>query len=154
MAKNGKVGYRLKTPLQKTCTTYNTKSELMTYAKLLLQIVLTLLLSVFFQWYLPWWAMAGASAIVAAWFAWPRVWWSVVAGFLAGSILWGEYAWLLDWQNEHILSGRMGALLGGLSSGQLVLVTALLGGLTAALGAWVGYEAQRLWRTPENEPDA
>ena len=126
----------------------------MTFAKLLLQIVLTLVLSALFQWYLPWWALAGAAAIVAAWFAWPRVWWPVLAGFLAGTILWGEYAWLLDWQNEHILSGRMGALLGDLSGMQLILVTALLGGLTAALGAWVGYEAQRMWRTAESRPSA
>ncbi len=121
----------------------------MNLLKLLLQIVITLLLATFFQWYLPWWSMAGAAAIVAAWFVWPRVWWSVGAGFIAGLILWGEYAWLLDWQNEHILSGRMGALLGDLSSTQLVLVTALMGGVTAALGAWVGYEAQRLWHRTE-----
>ncbi len=119
----------------------------MAIPKFILQLVLTLLLGMLLQWYLPWWSMAGAAAIVSAWFVWPRAWWAVAAGFVAGLVLWGEYALLLDWQNGQILSARMGALFGGLSPLQLVLVTALGGGIVSALGAWVGYEVQRLWRT-------
>ncbi len=113
--------------------------------KVLFQLISTLVLAIVFQWFFPWWSLAGSAAIVAAWFPWRRARTPILVGFLAGFLLWGEYALLRDWQNEHILSSKIGALFGDLSPVQLVGLTALLGGIVASIGAWVGYEAQRLW---------
>lgn len=71
---------------------------------------------------------------------------SFVAGFLAGILLWGGYAWYLDMLNEGLLSGRMGQLFGGLSGGVMVLITAVLAGLFGGIGSLTGAVGRKTWQ--------
>ena len=86
---------------------------------------------------LPWWTFPIFAALIAYWVK-IRPGAALLAGLLGGFLLWGGYAGLLNTQNDGILSARIGALLGGVSGGLLVLATGLLGGLFASLGALVG----------------
>ncbi len=87
--------------------------------------------------FLPWWSLAAVAVLSGLWSG-LRPLGAFAAGFMAGLLLWGGYAGWIDALNTGILSERMGELFGGLGSTQLVLITALAGGLTAALGALTG----------------
>jgi len=95
------------------------------------------LLAMVGHWYLPWYVLVGVAALAGAFFG-LRAGGSFLAGFLAGCLLWGGYAWYLDSRNGGLLSERMGILFGELPGGALLAVTALLGGLLAGLGALTG----------------
>ncbi len=69
----------------------------------------------------------------------------VAVGFLAGLTAWGLPALLISWGNEGILAARMGAVFGGVGGAGVLIVTALLGGISGLLGAWVGVEMAN-WR--------
>ena len=86
---------------------------------------------------LSWYALVPAALLAGAFYP-GRAGHSFAAGFLAGALLWGGYAWYLDSQNGGILSARMGALFAGATSIALLAATALLGGLLAGLSAWTG----------------
>ncbi len=96
-----------------------------------------LLLALMGQWWLPWYALVGAALLAGALFR-LGAGGSFAAGFLAGCLLWGGYAWYLDSRNGGLLSARMGELFGGLPGAGLLAATALLGGLLAGLGALTG----------------
>jgi hypothetical protein len=106
--------------------------------------------------------VAAATSLGGFWFPW---WWPAVPGLLAGfwrretpvriflvSFLGAGAAWAVvaigyDTRNEGILSARIAPLfhLGG--SLGLVLATAIVGGVTAGLGALVGDHFHRFWRS-------
>lgn len=86
---------------------------------------------------LPWWAWPIFAAVLA-FFLKVRPKAALLGGLIGGFLLWGGYAGLLNVQNDGILSARIGQLLGGVGGGTLVLVTGLLGGLFASLGALTG----------------
>ena len=94
--------------------------------------------------WLPWWSLAAVAFVCRA-LAGLRPASSLLAGLLAGFLLWGAYAGWIDLQNEGVLSVRVGRLFGGLSSSLLVLVTALFGGLLAGLGAWTAALGRLAW---------
>lgn len=96
-----------------------------------------LVLALIGQWWLPWYALVAAALLVGALFR-LGAGGSFAAGFLAGFLLWGGYAWYLDNRNGGLLSARMGELFGGLPGAALLAATALLGGLLAGLGALAG----------------
>ena len=62
-----------------------------------------------------------------------------LSGFLGLFLLWGILAFIIDQNNQHLLSAKVAELLplGG-SSFLLILVTALIGGLVAGLAALAG----------------
>jgi len=108
--------------------------------KFITSIVLTALLSFaigLFQFF-PWWSFAACALVVAI--AIPqKPWQSFVAGFAALFILWIVLACASDIPNEHILSKKVADILhlGG-SYVVLILITGLVGGLIAGLGALTG----------------
>ena len=67
-----------------------------------------------------------------------REWQSFLAGFLAGFMLWGINAGYMNLQNDGLLAGRMGELMGGMGPAWMVALTALLGGLLAGMGSLCG----------------
>ena len=83
-------------------------------------------------WGLPWWAIVPIG-LLAGWFFKP----SFGAGFLAGFLLWGVPALVLDRGNDGILSARVGQLFQGLGSWTLILITGLIGGILASLSVLV-----------------
>jgi hypothetical protein len=102
--------------------------------KPILHFVGLLVLGFLLQLYLPWWILVVPAALLA----WlleltPRQ--AFVASLLAGTVLWGAYALYLD---NGILSSRLGQMMGGLSPFWLFLLTALVGGLLAAMGGVTG----------------
>ena len=92
---------------------------------------------------LPWWAIAIAAALGAA-FLGKSGWQSFGAGFLAIFALWGIQAFLISSANEGLLAARMGVLLGGLPGGGMPWLGGLVGGLVGGLGALCGFQARHL----------
>ncbi len=62
---------------------------------------------------------------------------SFLIGFIAVFILWGSMSFYIDTETSGILTDRVSALL-SVDKPFLILITATLGGLTAALGSWAG----------------
>jgi hypothetical protein len=96
--------------------------------------------------YLPWWTSAVAAGLVALILN-LRPAPAFLAGFAGVFLLWGGLAFLRSTANNHILARRMAAFI--LQSENpifLILVTALIGGLVAGLGALTGSFLRR-WQT-------
>ena len=111
--------------------------------KFFLSIILTAVLAYVLSLFLPWWTIALAGFVIA-FIVNDKAPMSFLSGFLSVFILWGVMAYMMDIQNEHILSSKMGELLGGLSSITLVLVTAFIGALVTGLGALSGVYLRKL----------
>ena len=106
--------------------------------KLIVSIILIAFLSFALGLYLPWWSIAIGAFVVIALIHQPPAS-AFLTGFLAIFLLWFLMAFIIDLNNEHILSKKLAVLLplGG-SSFLLILITALLGGLVAGMGALTG----------------
>lgn len=100
------------------------------------QFILTLALGLAAQLFLPWWwVIVPVAFIVGLVFASENSVYPFFIGFLAGALLWWGMAYFLSTLNHDILARRMGALFGGISPIGIQLLTGLLGGLLAGLGA-------------------
>jgi hypothetical protein len=96
-----------------------------------------------FQQLLPWYSIALAG-FLAAFLVKPS--WAGMAfgmGLLGGALLWGVYSAYLSDQNDGLLAMRFGITLGGITPNMMIVITALLGGIYAGLGAICGYWAQK-----------
>ena len=97
--------------------------------------------------YLPWWTVAVAAALVALVLE-LRPAQAFLTGLAGAMILWGTLAFLRSGANEHILAHRMSQfILQKDSPNLLILVTALIGGLTGGMGALTGSLFRR-WIRP------
>lgn len=97
---------------------------------------------------LPWWILSILALAAAAALSIPPQP-AFFAGLLGGMLLWGGYAMWLSAQNDGILLDRLSGLLGGSPPIVLFLITALLGGLLAGVGALTGsLGRQAFFRTP------
>ena len=94
--------------------------------------------------FLPWYAIAAAGLIVGLALPARHAGAAFLLGLLAGGLVWGVYAGYLNHFNGGLLATRIGAMLGGVGPGVLVLLTALLGGLSGGLGAMTGTLGRRL----------
>lgn len=69
---------------------------------------------------------------------------SFLSGFIALFLLWGVMAFAIDSKNNHILSHKVGTLLGiGENHILLIIITAFIGGLLSGLGALTGSFLQK-----------
>ncbi len=107
-------------------------------------MLLIILIGGLTQLFLPWWSIAIIAAIVGFLFKFDNSGWSFLAGFLAVLLLWSGYAAYLDMGNAHILSERMGNLFGNISSGSVILLTGLIGGLVGGFFAMTGTLGQKM----------
>ncbi len=89
------------------------------------------------QSFFAWWTIALVAAIIGASIKLNNIQ-SYLVGFLGVFLLWGAYAFFLNNANDGILARKMGALFGGLETFQMVLITALLGGIVGGFGALTG----------------
>ena len=106
--------------------------------KFLVALIATIVLSFIAGLYFPWWSIA-VTAFIVALLVHQKAWKAFLAGFLGLFLLWAALAGWIDMKNEHILSARIGELLGiGHNSLLLVLITALVGGLVAGFAALSG----------------
>lgn len=104
--------------------------------KFLLQLVLTAALSAILQTFLPFWVIAPAAFGVSMIFACSGFV-SFINGFLSIALLWGIMAYTIDAQTSSILTSKIAAVF-SLSSGLLVLVVAIIGGLLGGFSALTG----------------
>lgn len=106
--------------------------------KLIISILLIALLSFVSCLYLPWWSIAIAAFIVVA-FIHQMPGKAFLSGFAAVFILWGTLAWYLSSRNYHILAHKVSVIVVQSDNVPvLILLTALIGGLIAGLGALAG----------------
>lgn len=103
----------------------------------LIAILATMAIAFIAATWFPWWTLAPAAAIVAVLSGQRPIPSLLVAG-IAGLLLWGGLAFWYDVRNDHILSSQIGQLFKGLKPMQLVLLSAVVGGLTSALGGLTG----------------
>ena len=102
-----------------------------------LQLLIILGLGWFTQQHTPWWTMAIVGAFAAFTFH-KRRWTSFMIGLIGGGLLWFIPAYIANLENNGLLSQKIGTLFGDLTPNHLLLLTALIGGLTTGLGAWTG----------------
>lgn len=69
--------------------------------------------------------------------------WSFLLGFIAIFLLWTIYAFGIDYNNQHILSGRIGDLI-GIGGFWVPILTGLIGGVLGGLSIWTGQNLRRL----------
>lgn len=91
---------------------------------------------------LPWWIIM-VIAFISAFIMNQKPIIILFFGLLAGFLLWGGVAFYLDIENHHLLSGRIGDLLGGLNSNVLIIITGILGGIIAGLSSFAGGSLRR-----------
>lgn len=111
--------------------------------KFIFSVILTAIFSFIGGLFLDWWIISIAAFTVA--FLLPqKPFISFLAGFISLFLLWAVLAIIIDVNNESILSRKIAMLfyLGG-SSTAIILVTAFIGGVVAAMAALTGsYVAQ------------
>ena len=106
--------------------------------RFLILTIIILVSAAILQLLLPWWSLV----IIAGLWAYlmpllPR-YQSFLAGFLAGFLLWGGYAWYLSSINDGLLADRVGLLLGGMPGMALPILSGFFAALLAGLGALSG----------------
>ncbi|TXH20053.1 MAG: hypothetical protein E6Q95_06470 [Chitinophagaceae bacterium] len=103
--------------------------------KLIISILATALLALILGIFLPWWSIALAGFIIAIIVKQASVK-SFMGGLLGAFICWAGYAFIIDSKNQHLLSSKIGVLLGiGNNAFLLILVTGLVAGLVAGFAA-------------------
>lgn len=107
-------------------------------------LLLIILLGIVFHQFLDWYAIVIAGLLFGLFVPLQSVGQAMAYGLLAGMLVWGGYSGFLNWQNEGLLASRLGVAIGGLGQWGLVVVTALLGGVYAALSTITGYLGRQL----------
>ena len=102
----------------------------------ILKVIVIALLAWGFSFFLPFWGAAVAGFIGSLLIRTSNVA-SFITGFIAVFVLWGMSAFLIDLNNQHLMAGRIGELF-SMSPPFMVLVTAVVGGVTGALGSLFG----------------
>ncbi len=106
--------------------------------KFLLSLILTALLAYVSGLYFPWWSIAVVAFTIAI-FVNQSPGKSFLGGFLSIFLLWAVLAFIIDHQNESILSKKIAQVLplGG-STILLILITAFVGALVGGFAALSG----------------
>lgn len=116
--------------------------------KFAIALIITFFLSYAAGFYFPWWSIAVVAFIVAA-LIHQKPFPAFLSGFLALFLLWAGLASYIDIKNQHLLAGKISQLLFKTQSHYLlILVTGLIGGLTAGFAA---LSASFLRKTKESE---
>ena len=112
--------------------------------KFLIKLLLIALLAFLLQPFSPWWVVMVLPFLVSAVI---RSGGAVAffSAFFAIGALWFWKAWMMDQESDSIMSGKIAALFGLEEVLHLILVTALVGGLTAGVGGFTGYTFRKLF---------
>jgi hypothetical protein len=105
--------------------------------KYFLGIIGIVILGFIVQSFFAWWSIMLVAAIIGASIKLSHLQ-SYLVGFLGVFILWGAYAAFLNNANNGILAEKMGVLFGGFGVVQMVLITAILGGIIGGFSALTG----------------
>lgn len=104
-------------------------------------IIIIILLGLLVHQFTPWWSIAIVAAIAGGIYN-EHAGKSFLFGFIGVFLLWGITSFQIDSGNESILSTRIGEIFGT----NMILATALLGGLVGGMGALTGTLSQRIFR--------
>lgn len=104
-------------------------------------IIIIILLGLLVHQFTPWWSIAIVAAFVGAIYN-EHAGLSFLYGFVGVFLLWGIAAYQIDAGNESILSTRIGEIFGA----NMIIVTALIGGLMGGMGALTGTLGQRIFK--------
>lgn len=111
--------------------------------KLFVSILLTALLGYAIVLFLPWWTFVFTSCTVAIVIPQKSIK-SFATGFAGIFLLWAIQAYILDINNDHILSQKVAAIFQlGNSSVFLIFISAFIGGLISAFAALTGSFARK-----------
>jgi hypothetical protein len=105
--------------------------------KFIVQLILIALFTYVGQFFLPWWGvffLAGSVGMMVP----SKGFSTFLAGFLAVALLWFLQVYLIDAANESILSTKVAAIVTLSSPMQLMLVTAVIGGVCGGFGVLTG----------------
>jgi hypothetical protein len=91
-----------------------------------------------------WWGVAIVAAILAFLFK-LNSWTSFAIGSTAVAAMWATYATILNAINKGEMAAKIGTLIGGIPTLQLIIITAGIGGLLGGLGALTGSLGRDLW---------
>jgi hypothetical protein len=103
-----------------------------------------LTLGVFCHFGLPWWAIVIIAGIGAILFP-QRPTASFALAFGAGTLLWYGSAFISNLLNEGLLASKIGQLFLGLKGFHLLMITGMLGGTLAGMGAITGTFLRQLF---------
>ena len=104
-------------------------------------IIAIILLGLLVHQFTPWWSIVIVAAIVGGIIN-DHAGKSFLFGFVGVFLLWGIAAFQIDAANESILSTRMAEIFGA----NMILATALLGGILGGMGALTGTLGQRIFK--------
>lgn len=94
--------------------------------------------------YMPWWSVAIAGFGIS-FFLYQKPVFALLTGFIAIFLLWGLLTIVRSQANDHILAHRVSILiLQKDSPNLLILVSALIGGITGGMGAFCGSLLRRI----------
>ena len=108
-----------------------------------IQILAMAVLSLAFQYFLPWWTLSIPCAVIAFLYG-NKSGQSFVNGFIAIAGLWVVAAGIIVLTTGSNLASQIGGLFPGSSSISVFLLTGIAGGLTGGLSAITGYLLRRL----------
>ena len=109
----------------------------MIYMRLLITIIIIAMLSGISEYFFPWWTVAIVAFVATAAAGLPSGR-AFLAGFLGVMLLWLTISLIIDFRNDHILSGRMAELFQLPHSAIFILLSAVVGGLVGGLAGWSG----------------
>jgi len=106
--------------------------------KFIISLILTALLSFVACIFLPWWSIAIAAFIVAA-FVPQKPFVSFITGFIALFLLWGTIALVISNNNNDLLAHKVSVIILKIDSPvTLIIATAFIGALVASFAALAG----------------
>jgi hypothetical protein len=93
--------------------------------------------------FFDWWTVPIFAAAVAFWRL-RRIWRAIPQAFLAGAVGWLLPALWMDAANSSLLSDKVARLFHAPGPWSALAATAVIGGLLAALGAFMGQRLRKL----------
>ncbi len=112
--------------------------------KFLLPVILIAIISLLLQWFMPWWSIVIAAALIGVMFSLSGFH-SFLSGFFGTAIVWWGYAWMIDAKNQSLLSTRIAELFQLGSPMLLIFICGIVAGLVGGLAAVSGSEIKKLF---------
>lgn len=96
----------------------------------------------------PWFAIVGVGFIVGLTIRTSGIS-SFLSGFTGIGLLWLSFAWLIDTENQSLLSNKIAALFSLPAGWYMMIVAAVVGGMAAGFGALTGHTLRNLIQAPK-----